>query len=88
VLDCSLYVQLFYDLYYRHNRMNNTKVIAGQAKSVNSYTNIKTKLLKCCANTYFNTGCVRLFFVSTIILRLVLQAQRDGQYKSSTHKAK
>jgi hypothetical protein len=38
--------------------MANTKFIASQAKSINSYKNTRSKLLKCCANVYFNKQCL------------------------------
>ena len=34
--------------------MTNVKFIARQANSVNLYKNCRSKLLKCCANIYFN----------------------------------
>jgi hypothetical protein len=34
--------------------MEYVKIIASQAKPINRYKNIKTKLLQCCANIYFN----------------------------------
>jgi hypothetical protein len=33
--------------------MESIKLLACQAKSINTYRNTKTKLLKCCANIYF-----------------------------------
>jgi len=38
--------------------MENFKFIAGQASSINQYKNTRSKLLKCCANIYFNTQCL------------------------------
>jgi hypothetical protein len=37
--------------------MDTVKILAFQAKSFSSYKNIKTKLLKCCKNIYFNKQC-------------------------------
>jgi len=34
--------------------MTNTKFIARQASSINLYNNVRAKLLKCCANIYFD----------------------------------
>jgi len=34
--------------------MASFKFIASQAKSVNQYMNLRTKIMKCCANIYFN----------------------------------
>ena len=34
--------------------MEDIKFIAGQARTVNLYKNIRSSLLKCCANIYFN----------------------------------
>jgi len=33
------------------------KVLASQAQSINLYRNIRTKVMKCCANIYFNWQC-------------------------------
>jgi len=38
--------------------MENFKFIAGQASSINRYKNTRSKLLKCCANIYFNKQCL------------------------------
>jgi len=38
--------------------MENFKFIAGQARSINLYKNTRSKLLKCCANIYFNKQCL------------------------------
>jgi len=38
--------------------MENFKFIAGQASSINQYKNTRSKLLKCCANVYFNKQCL------------------------------
>jgi hypothetical protein len=48
--------------------MDNIKVIASQAKSVNSYKNIKTKLSQCCANIYFNSVWDPIY-ASTVVHR-------------------
>jgi hypothetical protein len=45
--------------------MDNIKITASQAKSVNSYKNIRTKLLQCCANIYFNKQCVTKRIIPT-----------------------
>jgi hypothetical protein len=34
--------------------MASIKFIAIQAKSINQYMNLRTKIRKCCANIYFN----------------------------------
>ena len=34
------------------------KLLASQAHSVNSYKNLRTKVMKCCANIYFNWQCL------------------------------
>ena len=39
--------------------MDHIKIIAGQAYSINVYKNIRTKIMKCCANIYFNQQCLR-----------------------------
>jgi hypothetical protein len=40
--------------------MQSFKFIADQAKSINQFKNIRIKLLKCCANIYFNRQCQKL----------------------------
>jgi predicted RNase H-like nuclease (RuvC/YqgF family) len=34
------------------------KTLASQAKSINSYKNLRTKVMKCCANIYFTRQCL------------------------------
>ena len=34
------------------------KTLASQAHSVNLYKNLRTKVMKCCANIYFNRQCL------------------------------
>jgi hypothetical protein len=38
--------------------MTNVKLLASQALLVSLYMNIRSKLLKCCANIYFNKQCI------------------------------
>jgi len=38
--------------------MENFKFIAGQASSIKQYKNTRSKVLKCCANVYFNKQCL------------------------------
>ena len=38
--------------------MDHIKLIACQAYSINLYRNIRTKIMKCCANIYFNQQCL------------------------------
>jgi len=38
--------------------MTNVKFIARQANSVNLYKKCRSRLLKCCANIYFNKQCL------------------------------
>jgi len=38
--------------------MTNVKFIARQANADNLYKNCRSKLLKCCANIYFNKQCL------------------------------
>ena len=44
----------YYDILIQHSGMDHIKLIACQAYSINLYRNIKTKIMKCCANIYFN----------------------------------
>jgi hypothetical protein len=47
-----------------HNGIETTKLInACQAKSINVYKNMKTQLMKCCANIYFNKQCLKLHVI-------------------------
>ena len=41
-----------------HNGMTSIKFIASQACTIFQYKNIRTKVLKCCANIYFNKQCL------------------------------
>ena len=34
------------------------KILASHAHSINLYKNLRTKLMKCCANIYFNRQCL------------------------------
>jgi len=38
--------------------MTNVKFIARQVSSTNLYKNVRSKLLKCCANIFFNKECL------------------------------
>jgi hypothetical protein len=38
--------------------MDQIKLTACQAYSINLYRNIRTKIVKCCANIYFNQQCL------------------------------
>jgi len=42
-----------------HIGTNKVKLIASQAHTVNLYKNLSSKLLKCCANIYFNRPYLR-----------------------------
>ena len=45
--------------------MASIKFIASQARTIFQYKNTRTKVLKCCANIYFNKQClinIHLFF--------------------------
>jgi len=47
-------------MYHKHNRMSSIAIItASQARDVNQYNNLKSKVLKCCANIYFNRQCLK-----------------------------
>ena len=39
-------------------RMAPIKILASQAHSVNLYKKLRTKVMKCCANIYFNRECL------------------------------
>ena len=38
--------------------MTTFKVLASQAKTINRYKNLRTKVAKCCANIYCNKPCL------------------------------
>jgi hypothetical protein len=42
----------------QHNGIDHIKIIARQAYSINVYKNIRTKIMKCGANIYFNQQCL------------------------------
>ena len=45
---------------YKHNWMSSIKFVhASQARNIYRYKNIKRKILKCCANLYFNKQCLK-----------------------------
>jgi hypothetical protein len=35
------------------------KVLTSQAKTISHYNNLRTKVMKCCANIYFNRQCLK-----------------------------
>ena len=41
-----------------HNGMASVKLIASQARAIFQYKNTRIKVLKCCANIYFNKQCL------------------------------
>ena len=46
-------------LVQQHNGMSSLKIVlASQAIYINKYKHLKQKLLKCCANIYFNKQCL------------------------------
>jgi hypothetical protein len=51
-------VVLYQYIIIQHNGMDHIKLIACQAYSINLYRNIRTKIMKCCANIYFNQQCL------------------------------
>jgi len=38
--------------------MASIKFVACQARSIKHYKNLRTKMMKCCANIYFNRQCL------------------------------
>lgn len=44
----------------KHNGMSCTKmIVASQARSMNQYKNLRSMVLKCCSNIYFNRQCFK-----------------------------
>jgi hypothetical protein len=41
-----------------HNGMASIKLIASQVRTIFQYKNTRIKVLKCCANIYFNKQCL------------------------------
>jgi hypothetical protein len=58
-----------------HFGMENIKLPASQAKSVYLYKNIRSKLLKCCANIYFNKQS---------LVKKVIPKDADLQFKNNS----
>ena len=42
----------------KHIGMAKVKFVARQATSINLYEKLRSKMLKCCANIYFNKQCL------------------------------
>jgi hypothetical protein len=55
VLDECIYFMIIME----HIGTSKVKFIATQARTVNLYKNLRSKLPKCCANIYFNRQCLR-----------------------------
>ena len=43
----------------KHNTLSDTVASASQASHINLYNNLKSKMLKWCANIYFNKQCLK-----------------------------
>jgi len=58
----KMYIQFLLSVIHtnlvKHTGMTHVKFVARQANSVNLYKNCRSKLLKCCANIYFNKHCL------------------------------
>jgi hypothetical protein len=60
------------------------KFLASQVKYINLYKNLRTKVMKCCANIYFNR---QLYFIEYIVVfwlddfLVSTTTQRDGSYQ-------
>jgi len=57
ILLCLL-TDFYYNILIQHNGMDHIKLLACQAYSINSYRNIRTKIMKCCTNIHFNHQCL------------------------------
>jgi len=49
---------IYFMIIMEHIGTSKVKLIASQARTVNLYKNLRSKLLKCCANIYFNKQCL------------------------------
>ena len=70
-----------------HNGMASIKFIASQARTIFQYKNTRTKILKCCANIYFNKQCLIKKFIpgyANINLPNTSPAARITQKKTCT----
>jgi hypothetical protein len=47
-----------FELLLQHSGTTPIKVLASQGKSINLYKNLRTKVMKCCANVYLNLLCL------------------------------
>ena len=63
-------MDFYYNILIQHNGMDHIKLIACQAYSINLYRNIRTKIMKCCANKYFNQQCLtsNVVFIDGLLL--------------------
>jgi len=56
------------------------KFIASQARSIHQYKNLKIKVLKCCADIFFNRQCT----IFLLYLNIVLSWPEDGRLTTET----
>jgi len=56
----EVYILFHFNIILKHNGVSSTKInIASQARYVSQYTNVNRKVMKCCANIYFNRQCLK-----------------------------
>ena len=77
--------------YATTQRMVSIKFLAGQAKSISLYKNLRTKVMKCCGNIYFNRQWANftllniLSFFGWMIILVILQHNGDGSYQANSN---
>ena len=55
---CLFVICYYYYYYYKHTGMSCIKPTARQANTIYLYRNVRSKLLRRCANIYFNKQCL------------------------------
>ena len=58
IIECVVVFWLHDTLVLQHNGMAAIKCLASQAKSINLYKNLRTNVMKCCANIYLNQSAL------------------------------
>jgi len=60
--------------------MDPVKFVACQAYSISQYRNIRTKIMKCCANIYFNQQyLIKPYLINNIFIFKIIVVFIDGQ---------
>jgi len=81
VLDECMYFMIIME----HIGTRKVKFIASQARTVNLYKNLRSKLLKCCANIFFNRQCLRKKIIPKYVNIKVANTSPAAQTTTSIH---